>query len=727
MVVKDPLAGLQITRRGTPTDTLGKSAVLETLGIAAVKVRKDQLEGLQERARAAKLDARPSIPAVSTKLDADQRRVTLVGGETTRVVAPAGSGKTHTMVNRVLAQAAARGEDPGRYLILTFDRSARSSLNEKMAEMMGEAARGDGWLGSPDIQTLNAFGYRVLRDHFGHEHKEMIDGRRQFWLVRAARTRLAEIAPELAARFPPWVKDRLFLDLFSLLKNQIIDPRDDDCGEAVAEFLVSWKKGLALFPDPDDEDAVNDTLTAIAWLFRAYELLLADEGRIDFDDQKLRAYQCLREHAGKLKTIQSRYAEVIVDEFQDINRLDFELIRMVASACRLVVTGDDDQAIYGFRGCSPEYIMNLDRHLGRPFESIELRTNYRCPPNVVEHADRLIRHNEWRIEKHPIASREDEIPIQVSGTQGAGIEARWIVETIREVRRKNPELVYGDFAVLYRMNAQSLPIQIELILANMPYRVRKEHDILQGDELEWLLGILRVKLALERHEPFRPEDATSVVKGYFRYLDRKVEDRLFAYFGENRDDFLGAIRSPRFTQILPKAGQGNFRATIEGLPYNTDLGQTFAYISARFDGLKGMVASLEDLAEDGDIDPLAEIIEVAANHPGTVEDFVDLMVKARTRAAALNSGPDDRDAVDLLTYFGAKGRQWHTVVMASCNEAVIPIRHAMRDGEVEQERRLFYVGMTRASSNLVVSYLERSCNTVVAPSRFLYESGLLPV
>ena len=230
---------------------------------------------------------------------------------------------------------------------------------------------------------------------------------------------------------------------------------------------------------------------------------------------------------------------------------------------------------------------------------------------------------------------------------------------------------------------------------------------------------------MERHTGFLPVDGTSVVKGCFRYMDRKKEDELFAYFGENRDDFLAAIRSPRFARILPKAAQGNFRATIEGLPYEDDLGRTFQYISTRFEGLKGMVSSLEDLAEDGDVDPLAEIFEVAANHPGTIDDFIRLMVDARTRAAALNSGGDERDAINLLTYFGAKGRQWHTVIMASCNEMIIPIRHAIRDGEVEQERRLFYVGMTRASSNLVISYLERSCNTVVAPSRFLYESGLL--
>ncbi|HEV2529480.1 MAG TPA: ATP-dependent helicase [Thermomicrobiales bacterium] len=728
MGINDPLAGLssglKMTRRGSGAETLEKLDALNQFRPAEIKVRKDQLDRLRENAVAAKVNLGPAIPLVSKTLDADQKQVAWAGAETIRVVAPAGSGKTHTMLHRVLAQAAERREDPGRFLILTFDRSARSSLNEKLAELMGQAGAAS-LPGSPLIRTLNSFGYNVLKEHFGTEFKALVDGRRRWWMIRNARDKLREIAPELAERFPGYIKEQFFAELYGLLKNQAIDPRDPDCGDAVADFLLGWKKALVLFSDPDDEDAVNETLTAIVWLFQAHELLLADANLMDFDDQKLRAFQCLREHAGTLRLIQRRFVEVIVDEFQDINKLDFELIKLIAADARLVVTGDDDQAIYGFRGCSPEYIMWLDKYIERPLEPVELRTNYRCPPNIVQHADRLIRHNVERIPKSPIAHRTDPAPIRVDASPGAGIEARWMVEYIRKVRSGNPSLAFRDFAILYRMNAQSLPIQIELILAHMPYRIRPEHDILVGDELEWLLGILRIKLALERHTPFRPEDGTSVIKGYFRYVDRKVEDRLFAYFGENRDDFLGAIRSPRFADILPKAAQGNFRATIQGLPYNDDLGKTFQYISTRFDGLKGMVSSLEDLAESGDLNPLAEIFEVAANHPGTIDDFVDLMVKARTRAAALNSGGDERDAVDLLTYFGAKGRQWHTVIMASCNEMIIPIRHAIRDGEVEQERRLFYVGMTRASSNLVVSYLERSVNTVVAPSRFLYESGLL--
>ncbi len=724
MSVSTPLDSLRTPTLRLKSDPLGSSQgsangrSLGTLGLSDPNIRKEDLAGLKEQAKRAELSAGPPLPLHRIVADSDQKQVINAAGRTIRVIAPAGSGKTQTMINRVLFKANA-AEPADRFLILTFDRSAAASLTSKLDDLKREYA--SIW-GSPTIQTLNAFGYGLLRSSFRTEYRELADAAQQRRFVREAKEALQEVNPEVAAALPPYVKDRFFLDVYSLLKNQTIDPRTD-CGDLITTFLLSWRNSTVLFTRPDDEEAVRRTLMAVIWMFQAQDILMEQAKVMDFDDQKLRAYQCLEEHEGVLREVRGRFVEVIVDEFQDINKLDFDLIEMIAKRARLVVTGDDDQAIYGFRGCTPDYIMSLDEHLKRPLESIELSTNYRCPPNIVDHADRLIRHNTDRIAKSPIAARTDPSSIQLSATRTAGLEARWIVELIRDTRQRNATLRFRDYAVLYRMNAQSLLLQIELILANMPYRVRDEHNILEGEILETLLGLLRVKLSLEQNVPFRPEDGISTLRAYFRMLDRRAADGLYAYFADYRSSFIDAIRAPRFASLLPKAGEGNFVSTVEMLPYHTELGPVFEFISQRFKGLKGMVASLEDALE-GD-EPLAEIFEVAANHPGTVRSFVDMMVRARDRAKILNSGPDDRDAVDLLTYFGSKGRQWHTVVMASCNESIIPHKRTIQEGLIEEERRLFYVGMTRASHNLVVSYLEQSCGTRVEASRFLHESGLL--
>lgn len=167
--------------------------------------------------------------------------------------------------------------------------------------------------------------------------------------------------------------------------------------------------------------------------------------------------------------LQRKFTEIIVDEFQDINHLDFALVQLLSEQSALVATGDDDQAIYGFRGCSPYYIINLQHSIGREVTPFELSINYRNPANLVRHANQLIRYNVNRIPKRPIAARSDRAEIKVVGTVSAGLEAKFIVSFIRKVRRANNNLPFKDLAVLYRTNAQSLPLQVEFILNDLPY------------------------------------------------------------------------------------------------------------------------------------------------------------------------------------------------------------------------------------------------------------------
>jgi DNA helicase-2/ATP-dependent DNA helicase PcrA len=158
-------------------------------------------------------------------------------------------------------------------------------------------------------------------------------------------------------------------------------------------------------------------------------------------DQRLRINKWIRARNNELHCESHE-----LDEFQDINELDFAFVSLVAQKARLVITGDDDQAIYGFRGCTPQYIIELEKHLGRDVESFELKRNYRCPRNIVDHATRLIRHNQWRIEKDPIAHRSDDASIKVIESTTATAEAKMIATSIERVRRRNKNLRYSDFA-----------------------------------------------------------------------------------------------------------------------------------------------------------------------------------------------------------------------------------------------------------------------------------------
>jgi DNA helicase-2/ATP-dependent DNA helicase PcrA len=417
-----------------------------------------------------------------------------------------------------------------------------------------------------------------------------------------------------------------------------------------------------------------------------------------------------------LATVQRRYDEVIVDEFQDINKLDFSLIDAITKKARLIVTGDDDQAIYGFRGCTPSYIIDLDKHLGREVKSFELRRNYRCPNNVVHHATRLIRNNTWRIEKDPVAVRSDKATIKVVQSTTATAEAKMIATAIERIRRKNDSLGYGDFAVLYRTNAQSLPIQLQFILRNIPYNVREDDNILHNEELEKLLGVLRTKLAVQRGAAVRPADAILTLKAYFRYLDQRATPRLESFF-EAEQPFLNALTSERFYSILPKARDSRLAGAVSDVVKAPSLFKSLDVLAKSFKGVRGMVGSLEEVI-DNDV-PLGEVYELAASFRGRIDAFVDTIDGALKRAKDEQAGHRENGVV-LATFFKAKGLQWHTVVITSCNQGIIPHKRA----PIEDERKLFYVALTRASSNLIASYLKTSCKTKVAPSCFLTESGL---
>ena len=677
-------------------------------------VREELERQLEKRLTEVDLDARPALEAFEPAADQDQLSLIHAPHQTIRLIAPAGSGKTQTIINRVL-HLAKNGTRPERILCLTFDNSAVSALREKVSEQLSSLAAPHQKFA---ISTLNAFGYSLLRDHFVSEHRQVIEQDRIWRLIRELKGTLASSSAEGQKRhdaLPASLRFRFYSEFFGLLKNSLFDPRST-VPQKFADFMLKCKAAEVFFQPGSMAEEKKFVIQAVLWMFTNYERALQRERRIDFDDQKLRALKCLEASPNVLSLVQRRYDEVIVDEFQDINELDFALVGLVAQKARLVITGDDDQAIYGFRGCTPRYIIELEQHLGRKVESFELKRNYRCPRNIVDHATRLIRHNQWRVEKNPIAHRSDDTSIKVIEAITATAEAKMIATTIEKVRRRNKELQYSDFAVLYRTNAQSLPIQLQFILRDIPYKVREHDNILHNNELEKLLGVLRVKLALNKGGEPSGADAVRCLRSYFQFVDERVVSRLETAF-DHSTTFFDALSSRSVLALLPKLKDSRFAQVMREVLKAPSLFKTLDILAKDFRGLRGMVGSLEEVV-DNEV-PLGEVYELAASFRGRIDAFVDTVESALKRAKEAKAG-EEESGVALATYFKAKGLQWHTVILTSCNEGLIPHKRA----PIEDERRLFYVALTRASSNLVVSYLKTSCKTRVQPSNFLSQAGL---
>jgi DNA helicase-2/ATP-dependent DNA helicase PcrA len=397
---------------------------------------------------------------LSVPTDDHQRRVVECRSQTIRMVAPAGSGKTQTIVERTLRRIE-EGIPADRILVLTFDRAARASLVERLS--LRSVERSIDTRGCT-ISTLNAFGAGLLRRHAPGEARAVLDECGAERLL--ARACAAIAAPPVLATHASAVRG-----IFALLKNALHDPRSGETG-AFARFLARDPVASERLTELREDVPLADA-EALAALFVENEREMRAAGAIDFDDQKLRALALLDRPLLR-SVVESRWDEVVVDEFQDINRLDFELVKRLAARSDLLVTGDDDQAIYGFRGCSSAFIVDLERLLGRSVDSHELAINYRNPPNVLNHAVRLVRHNRGRIPKSPVAARTDTARLTVAAAGSSEAETIGVAARARkaiEGGRRPAEL-----AVLCRTNAHCEAIAERLRAVGVPGGNRRHGD-----------------------------------------------------------------------------------------------------------------------------------------------------------------------------------------------------------------------------------------------------------
>ena len=675
------------------------------------EIREDVFKKLRGKLLESPLQIREALDSFKPLVDPYQEKVLQAAGNTIRVVAPAGSGKTQTMINRVVYRIK-DGVRPDRILMLTFDNAAAKSALDKLSEQYGEISLG---IQKPVVRTLNAFGYQLLKDHIEEEFFPIAQAHQLRNFVKDSLKSLEGTYPQLFELLPRYLRYNYYVELFSLFKNELFDPFELDA-QSFADFILERDESLPFFDASTDFSTAKTILQAIIWLYQSYNFLMKNNNLMDFDDQKLRAYIALSKRQSLCRQIQSQFDEIIVDEFQDINKLDFVFIKLVAETANLVVTGDDDQAIYWFRGCSPKYIMSLEDYLERPVESYELSVNYRCPINIVHHADRLIRHNEFRIPKNPIAHNKTPANISVVSSLSPVLEAKLVTEHITRIKDSSPGLGYSDFAVLYRTNAQSLPIQIEFILKDIPYSVREEDNILANQALYMILAVLRLKMAINSKKEPDPRDAALTIQAYFQFLYNHQVKELEGLFSQGRN-FHEVVGSYQFGALTPPHNQNKLENALQGVIESRNLLDTFGILSSEFRGLRSMIGSLEDMHQ-GQVG-LGEIFDIAIEFKGNIREFLRTMTRALDRARKTQAGKDD-NGVSLRTFFRAKGLQWHTVILITSNEGVTPYQNA----PLEDERRLFYVGMTRASSNLLISYVNNVCSNVVRPSQFIFQAGL---
>jgi DNA helicase-2/ATP-dependent DNA helicase PcrA len=679
-------------------------------------------------------------------LDVFQRQFCDSFSPNIRLLAPAGSGKTQSLLWRCV-EVHRRQDGRARFLIVTFTRAARDELRARLT-----APNFHGIAHSVDVATLNGWGYRRLRSQ--HHSPRLLVSERDKNLcaqntlqpVWSAHQRIAD-----AMRAQQYVVGPLLMGVIERLKT--LGFRHEGAERAFGEHMktlaalgldhlldeqIAGLREVGILPRGSRDEFAE---VVIPFWNEACASMVG-QSLFTLEDQKYVALlHLLRQQSENRMPIGgSRLTNVLVDEFQDINPLDLDLIRAIVdlNKSELTIVGDDDQAIFEWRGATPSYILAPEAHFGRPFETYILERNYRCPRNLVTASQSLIARNTRRQRKRVTAMHPSDARVTL-------VERARFTDSIDVVMAEIREFLSdasgpAKLALVSRKRAQLIPYQILMASENLPFCAAEDLQIFMSTAFESLKDMLLV--CAKAKEGGRSlsivDEVVALCNQVKRYPLRKAErDRVAAHLRaarprtySNAVQALTQYRGPLKGTNDDGAMSRDFASKVEHLLNASTVSEAIDAIGSDFAGLeRDYGRAAEDIFYADP--PFLYLSDFARRYSSEFPRFLDDLELARETLAQL-PGEDDQpqmsDAwsrpVHLMTALRAKGKEFDTVVMLDVNDGIWPSRHAETDAQKEQERRLFYVAMTRAKRNLVMTLSGRIGDHPAQPSPYLAEAGL---
>jgi len=587
------------------------------------------------------------------------------------VLAGAGSGKTRVLTARV-ARLLEEGVPPERVLAVTFTNRAAREMEERIAELAGAPPRGL-W-----TSTFHSLAARLLRREARHGPRD-----RNFTIYdRDDSLRAVRVAMEESGVDPERWSARAVRARISEAKNALVGPAEFDGGE----YDLMGRRVAEVYP--------------------LYERALARSNALDFDDLLVHAVRLLEGVEVVRRRYATRFRHVLVDEYQDTNHAQYRMVRVLAEEHgNLCVVGDDDQSIYGWRGAEVRNILDFERDFPGA-RVVRLERNYRSTGSILRVANHVIAHNSARKPKELFTAREDGEPIRVVRLADEKEEARWTVRRVREMREDHPP---GDVAVLYRTNAQSRPYEEALRRADVPYRIVGGVRFYERREIRDVLAYL--KLAVNPADDAAFERAVNWPR---RGIGKVTRERL-SEARRPEESLIAAAARARKVEGIPSAGARaleTFASEIDALHQaqrSLSAPEAFRAITDRF----GLRAALE--AEEGGEERLENVDELAAGvsefDPAEVEEErgdaseLELFVQHVTLLTDVDRVELGEGAVSLMTLHNAKGLEFPVVFIGGLEKGLFPLARAHESPEeYEEERRLFYVGVTRARERLFLTH-----------------------
>lgn len=624
------------------------------------------------------------------ELNQEQLRVVLEEQGPLLVIAGAGSGKTRTLTYRV-AHLMERGVPPERILLATFTNKAARSMLTRVKDLIGREI--DGLWGG----TFHHCAHLTLRTH-----APRLDYTRRFSILDSEDARqlintcIAETGIDTKTdKFP---KGDVISDMISLAVNT----------ETHIPDVIALRYPFFLHRAEE-----------IATVARRYRKRKRELDTMDFDDLLFNWRELLLKFPDVLESYTGRFLQILVDEYQDTNRLQAQIMDLLASGHRnLMVVGDDSQSIYSFRGANYENIMRFpDRY--PDCRIFKLETNYRSTPEILHLANLSITNNENQFEKTLRAVRECGIRPVLIPARNVLQQADFVAQRIIELHRSGIPL--GEMAILYRAHYHSMEIQMELTRRGIPFEIRSGIRFFEQAHIKDATGYLRILV-----NP-RDELAWKRILGLYPKVGKVAAEKVWRYLSTFSDPH-AAVLTVDFRVCAGKgaaAGLGRFQETFRALQdAGSDAPPGLIDIVLR-SGYRDIlrVRHTDAASREEDLIQLANF----SSRFSTLDGFLSEL--ALLSGVTEESHPEEgyQDRVALSSIHQAKGLEWTAVFMVWCSEGMMPLSRALREpGGEEEERRLFYVASTRAKDHLylcypLVDYARGMGNLPVSPSRFILE------
>lgn len=585
------------------------------------------------------------------------------------VLAGPGSGKTTVITQRTKKLITEYHVDSANILVITFTKAAAMEMKQRFEKLM------DGKT-NVTFGTFHAVYFMVLKYAYHFQAANVISEEKKYQVMK-----------EILVRYQLEYEDErefihnLFAEI-SMIKNTRI----------AVENYYSTQCAEEIFRQ----------------IFRDYTKRLHKNKWIDFDDMLLYTYELFEKRKDILSAWQKKYQYILVDEFQDINQIQYDILRMLAlPENNLFIVGDDDQSIYRFRGSKPEIMLHFQDDYKKA-KQILLDTNYRCQQNIVKVSLNLIGHNKNRYAKEIKATKQDEIPVKILKFENQKKENLYVIQEIQNGIREERE--YQDYAILFRTNTQPRLLMEQLMEYNIPFKIKENVPSLYE---HWLAKDILTYIRIAQGSRER-KDFLQIMNRPKRYLSRDSIGN-------------GTVSFERWRRNY--ADQPWIAERIERMEYDIGMLKDMSPYAAvnylrkgiGYDDFVKEYAQYRHLNEEELFEVLDELQNSAKgykSYDAWHRHMEDYAVQMKKMAEERNSNPN---AVSLATLHGAKGLEFHSVYIVDVNEGIIPYKKAVRESEIEEERRMFYVGMTRAKENLTICSSNIVNNKDMEVSRFIRE------